>query len=115
MGRTTQVIGLNNYARLWIKSAIKVETYQMTEGMFNEPVGGRIFHLPPKGLNKALIAKEVVQVVPWSSGPMIFTHLQVTLVRKGGEQVVDMGFHYSWMVDPMLETEYDSETGRYYV
>lgn len=116
MSRSTQYIGLNAYAKMWVANAIRTEEYEMTTGMFDEPVKGRIFHLPPpKGPNKALIAKEVVQAKPWSSGPMIFTHLKVVLVKESGQEL-DCGFYYSWMVDPLVaDQEFEPNTGRYYV
>lgn len=119
MSRSTQHIGLNKYAGEWVHDAIRTEGYSMCKGMFDEEVIGTIYHMPvPEGPNKALIAKEVVQDAPWSSGPMIFTHLQVTLVKENGQEL-DMGCYFSWMFDPRLlrysgdGTEYDYETGRY--
>ena len=117
MSRTTQYIGLNTYALNLVNSekVISHKEYEMTKGMFNEPVMGGIWHLkPPEGPNKELILKEEVQMCPWSSGPMIFTHLKVTLVKNCGQEL-DMGYYCSWMVDPTVEGEYDIETGRMYV
>jgi hypothetical protein len=118
MSRTTQYIGLNIYALNYVRNAIRTETYDMTTGMFDEPVHGTIYHMPPpKGPNKALIAKEVVQATPWSSGMMIFTHLKLTLVKESDEEVDYGDVAFSWMVDPSLgyEQEYDLATGRFYV
>ncbi len=115
MGRSTQYIGLNRYAKSFIKNAIKVESCLVTEGMFGEPVGGNIYHMPPPdGPNKLWILKEVEQDAPWSSGPMIFTCLHSTLVKEDGEKI-DCGLLFRWMEDPTVTNEYDYETGRYYV
>src|ERR1700761_5780168 len=111
MSRSTQYIGINKFAEDYVTQASKVETYEMTTGMFDEPVLGSIYYMPPPpGPNKALIAKEVVQVEPWSSGPMIFTHLQLTLVKECGQEI-NMGIAFSWMLDPsMAGSEFDSDT-----
>ena len=117
MARQTQYIGLNKFAIELTRTALKVEEYKMTFGMFQEEVTGRIFHMtPPKGPNKALIYKEVVQATPWSSGPMIFTALQQTLVKECGQELVEKDLYCAWIIDPSLEgKEYDYETGRMYV
>lgn len=115
MGRSTQYIGLNDYAKKFVKGALRVESYEMTTGMFGEPVIGKIYHMPtPDGPNTGWIFKEVVQSVPWSSGPMIFTHLIGVLTKECGQEIKD-GPYFSWMVDPSITEEYDPETGRYYV
>jgi len=114
--RTTQYIGLNKFATDYLSKAISTEQYEMTEGMFGEPVTGTIYHMPPpKGPNKALVCKEVVQATPWSSGMMIFTHIEATLV-KGSGQELNHGTWFSWISDPSVsDMEYDVETGRMYV
>lgn len=115
MSRSTQYIGLNQYALNFVKGAKLVETFELTEGMFGEPVLGSVYHMPPPaGPNDEYILKEVVQDVPWSSGPMIFTHLEATLVKKSGQRI-KLGPYFSWMVDPSIKDEYDLETGRYYI
>lgn len=110
--RTTQHIGLTEDALKWLTHAIKTETYKMTTGMFGETVYGNIYHMPAStGPNRKLIAKEVVQHNLWSSGPMIFTHLEITLVKESGQKV-SMGYYYSWVTSPMLNDEYDQRTGK---
>lgn len=115
MSRSTQYIGLNDYATRYVKNAIRKEEYEMTTGMFNEPVMGTIYYMPPPaGPNKEYILKETVQVDPWSSGPMIFTHLKAVLIKNNGQEI-DMGELFSWMFDPSLKNEFDYSTGRYYI
>lgn len=115
MSRTTQYIGLNEYALAWVNNSLCEAEYEMTHGIGDEPVYGAIYHMPPPdGPNKALIAKEVVQHEVWSSGPMIFTHLEITLVKESGQEI-PMGYYFSWMTDPSLSCEYDFETGRVYI
>jgi len=113
--RETQYIGLNQYAQDYVKDAIKTETFEMTQGMFGEPVHGTIYHMPtPKGPNKEYRLVETVQAEPWSSGPIIFTCLKGILVKESGQEL-DTGEYFQWMLDPSIENEFDHETGRYYV
>jgi len=117
MSRTTQYIGLNSYATKWVERAIKEETYDMTTGMFDETIEGKIYYLYCKSPNMKSIFKEVVQTEPWSNGPMIFTCLQWTLVKESGQEI-DMGILFKWMGDPSLKydhIEVDYNTGRFYV
>lgn len=114
MSRSTQYIGLNDYAREYVASAIKDEVYEMTTGMFEESVYGHIYTLPANENGNVIEAREVVDIVPWSSGPMVFTYLQLTLVRPNGGRE-EFGHAYKWMLDPMLKGEYDAATGRWYV
>jgi hypothetical protein len=114
MSRSTQYIGLNKYALNYVKDAISVDTYKMTTGIASEPVYGKIYQMPvPKGPNTGFVLKEIVQDVPWSSGPMIFTCLEATLTKECGQKI-PMGKYFCWMIDPSVDLEYDIDTGRYY-
>lgn len=121
MSRTTQYVGLNKYAQDYVKNAVRVEEYPMTHGMFNEVVMGNIYHMePPKGPNKEYRLVEVVQIAPWSSGPVILTCLKSVLVKECGQVIEDdQGYEFfRWMMDPSLSEkhiEVDYETGRYYI
>lgn len=116
MSRETQYIGLTDDAKEFVKKAIREESYKMCEGMFGEEVYGSIYHLPPPpGPNKDLILKEEPQVTPWSSGPMIFTHLRSILVKECGQDIDDDTFYFDWVLDPSIKVEYDSKKGHYYV
>ena len=113
--RTTQYIGLTDAAAQWVKNATRSESVQITTGMFDEPVMGKKYWMPvPKGPNIEYTAEEVVQASPWSSGPMIMTHLKLTLVKESG-QVLDMGFAYSWAFAPGMVAEVDAGSGHYCV
>jgi len=116
MSRSTQYIGLNDYAKDYVKNATSIEYYDMTKGMFDEIIKGKIYHMPiPEGPNKDLILKEVVQDSPWSSGPMIFTCLEEILTKECG-QIISLGKYFQWMIDPSVkDREYAPATGRYYV
>ena len=116
--RTTQYIGLTSQAIKWVMLALSTEDYNMTSGMFDEKIIGKIYNMSvPKGPNSKLIAKEELQASPWSSGPMLFTHLHLILIKENGQEV-DMGLVFSWVLDPSLSgtgQEYDPISGHYYV
>jgi hypothetical protein len=74
--RTTQYIGLNALALEFVATLEKLDIKHFTTGMFEEEV--------PLGVWKdtdGTIYKEVVQIEPWSSGPMIFTCVEVYGVK----------------------------------
>lgn len=90
MARTTQYIGLSSRAWEFLNNhnyKILCE-YHMTEGMFDEPIKGGIYEctLQREGMYSCpdnrymedyiVTCIEVVQAMPWSSGPMIFTCLK---------------------------------------
>jgi len=100
MSRTTQYIGLSPSAEEFLKKHkyTKLCNYQMTEGMFNEPITGGIYEctLQREGMyscpdNRYMedykeTYAEVVQATPWSGGMMIFTCLQeIQTGRRIGE------------------------------
>lgn len=119
--RMTQMIGLNKYAMDLVKDAYQIEKVErMTLGMFDEDIPGRVYYVKPsKGedVNEYYKYTEVKQCSPWSSGPMIFTHLKWEIKKKSG-QMLDMGFVCSWICDPGIVSthgEVDVDTGRFYV
>lgn len=101
MSRSTQYIGLNKAAVKFLEEFGElVETYHMTEGMFEEPVRGGIYRLC-----SGRVAREVEQVCPWSSGPMIFTCLEIDGVMR-----------FRWKEDESQRGwEYDRSKGLYWV
>jgi hypothetical protein len=116
VSRSTQYIGLNKYAKDWLEQQGIIEEFPryLCDGMFNEEIYGKVYHVtPPEGPNVMYVCAEVVQDIPWSSGPMIFTYLKVDLVKM--EQKVPMGDWFQWMVDPGVTNEVDYERGRYFV
>ena len=123
--RTTQYIGLNDYAEAYLRehaTLLQDEAPTIGIGMFEEPITGRVWKevIREEQPDRYLLYEEVVQDSPWSSGPMIFTHLKVTLKQGSLAGVpladIDSGFYFSWMVDPSLKgQEYDPKTGRYWV
>lgn len=83
MSRSTQFIGLNQKAVDFIIFNKDLTEYKefdnYTEGMFDEKIPLGVWKF------KDCYYKEIVQCVPWSSGPMIFTYLEKTedLNKKG--------------------------------
>ena len=116
--RTTQYIGLTDDAKKWVEKAINKKEIKIGTGMFEEDICGLQYDMPvPEGPNTRCIAKEVIQIMPWSSGPMIFTHLHILLVKEC-KQKISMGRAFSWVLDPSLTEkglEYDSVSGHYYL
>ena len=127
--RCTWLIGLNKYAKdcLDKHEIIEIKPMRLCGGICDEDVIGHEYHLKPKyknypSANEKIIAKEKVFDSPWCSGPMIFTYLEVWLVKKNPQEdddkEVKWGDFFQWILDPSLEDEhieYDTETGRYYV
>lgn len=119
--RTTQEIGLNNYARNFVRDAIKSESYKMTTGMFGEDVYGFVYEIKNKNGNID-IYREVVQDTPWSSGVMIFTCLKLEKTIRKNMPDIDWTkddsygtMCFQWMLNPSITDEFDYETGGYWV
>lgn len=100
MGRSTQYIGLTNKAKRFVKNFTQ-EHYHLTDGMFGEEVFGSLYFDSETNIKY----QEEVQFKPWSSGPMIFTHLR--------DQYGNIMF--SWVEDENIDGEFDRETGKMYV
>lgn len=108
--RTTQFIGLNALAREYTRNHLFLcQNYKTLEGLDNYTYGmfNEIIPLSVWEHIDGSIYKEVVQVEPWSSGPMIFT----CLMDEDGNTL------FQWILDPELRgrSEVDYEHGRYYV
>jgi hypothetical protein len=110
--RSTQFVGLTKVAEDFVKDLEQLESDHSTSGMFEEEIPLRKWVLHPKikswGREGECI-REVVQTVPWSSGPMIFTCLEVD---HGNGAKIEF---FEWINDPTCEAEYDPEGGRMWV
>ena len=107
--RQTQFIGLTKDAQDYLKDAIELPTEYYVYGMFEEKI--------PLGIWKkdGYELLEQVQFIPWSGGPMIFTHLKAMFI-KPYDMNVDCGHFFSWVINPkMKEKEFDMHTGHMYV
>lgn len=113
MTRTTQYIGLTDRAKQWLEEigAVPVKDSQnKTFGMFEEDVPLGEWTNPR---DSRMSIKEVLQASPWSSGPMLFTCLEIRHFHchpDGSPYQV-----YTWFIDPMISysQEYDPSTGGY--
>ena len=107
--RTTQYIGLTQTAKNFVeKFGIRKDTKNATTGMFDEEIPLGEWDAKDEFRNMASF-KEIEQLAPWSSGPMIFTCLEITY--KNGQK----GTAFEWHCDPSIMNEYDSASGGYYV
>ena len=115
MSRSTQFIGLTQEAEDFVKGLKSLPSDNKTFGMFGEDIPLRRWELHPKlkGMNTSeeyiQCIREIQQEAPWSSGPMIFTCLEVDLSN---------GFIYKifeWVHNPLVENEYDKEKGQFWI
>jgi len=84
MSRSTQFIGLNHSAELFLENFSTLPSQSEAEGMF--------FELIPLGCwrdKNGFIYCEVVQEEIWASGPMIFTCLEKETGKKFCEWTED--------------------------
>ena len=134
MSRSTQFIGLTDAAMHYVRNLKPLPSDLSTHGMFDEEIPLRRWVMPDnrttgkgemerRGDDGQLqpCIREVVQAVPWSSGPMIFTCLAFdygnTLdTEKGDFQPSFTDTAFEWINDPTLgDVECDQITGRKWV
>lgn len=110
MSRTTQFVGLTSMAREFVKDATILPSDRFTLGMFQEMIPlGRWSLVGPFKCRENACIREVVQASPWSSGPMIFTCLEVDYGNGGISRMLQ------WIEDPNVTGEYDQVSGRFWV
>ena|SRR3990167_5530619 len=116
MSRSTQFIGLTADAKDYIRDFKPLPSDRNAIGMFGEeiPLGkweeNRIRTRYPHQTNA--IIREVVQTSPWSSGPMIFTCLEIFL-----NDIPD-DYHcqcFNWVYNPGLNSEFNYTLGHFNV
>lgn len=118
MSRSTQYIGLTKKAQEFVSNLKPIQENNFTTGMFDEEIPLGSWEHPEKG-----IVREVVQMEPWSSGPMIFTCLAWDFGNKveiieGKEQFVrdDSVTMFEWVNNPEVkDMEVDYEKGECWV
>ena len=122
MSRSTHYIGLTYDARSYIErlrnsgSIISESEVFLCEGMSGESIYGKKWTVyPPPGPNVAEELLETVQTIVWSSGPMVFTCLQATLVKENGQLLTSDEPYFRWVLNPEIEYEVDREKGHYFV
>lgn len=111
MSRTTQFIGLTNDASQYVANLRQLESDTHTTGMFDEEIPLRKWDAPEEFQHpdRDACVREVVQAEPWSSGPMIFTCLELDF-GNGGK-----GEFLQWIEDPNVRGEVDQERGRFWI
>lgn len=111
--RTTQFIGYPGYAKELVRDLTPVDPDSFAIGMFDEKLPLKkweprnIKHDHP--LHTARAVNEVVQTVPWSSGPMIFTCLEIEWQNGYKSRCCE------WVANPMIRDEVNYELGHYWV
>lgn len=115
MSRETQFIGLTRLAEEFVKDLEALPSDTSTSGMFGEKIPLSCWKLPDtekfKHANEreGSCIREKVQATPWSSGPMIFTCLEIDF---GNDAKVDV---LQWIDDPRVKGEVDKGQGRFWV
>ena len=125
--RTTQYIGLTKRAQDFVADLQPIAgSKNNTLGMFQEevPLGEWVGELPDfvlhtcgikecktfTGVKLPVKVKEIEQASPWSSGPMIFTCLEVEIVGGQKEKA------FEWVEDRSIKgREFDYDKGIYWV
>lgn len=139
MSRSTQFIGLTKAAQDYIDSFNLKDNLRYLEqknndkdlfwekrstfGMFEEDIPLRTWRRFSPKSNKDILIREIVQATPWSSGPMIFTCLEIDWGNgehwdSPGDEKFDgtsPSQCFQWVDDPTVENEYDLETGHMWV
>jgi hypothetical protein len=104
MSRTTQFIGLTKRAEQFIAKLAVMAPDSYITGMFDEEIPLRKWQVDGYYFRMGII-REVVQMAPWSSGPMIFTCLEWE--SQSGDK-----FRFDqWIEDPTCQGEYDVGEG----
>lgn len=119
--RSDQVIGLTARAKVYIENLrksdrfIREEKIEIGNFAFDEQkvVGVKIYLKSQYSANKEEYFEEIIQMEPWSSGPMYFTCLKHVIVKEMNSQVLELGKCYEWTKDPMIEGEFDYSLGAY--
>jgi len=101
---------MTNAAKKWLKdhNATAVESDSSTFGMFDETIPLGKWDVMIKG--EKVTCREILQANPWSSGPMLFTCLELESENGFKAQIK------KWDEDPdLLEQQFDYESGRFWV
>ena len=114
MSRETQFVGLTQAAQDFVADLQALPSASSTTGMFDEEIPLRQWEMHPSFRidllpDREMCVREVVQEVPWSSGPMIFTRLELDWGNGATSSV------FEWIHDPTVEGEVDYGLGRCWV
>ena len=114
--RKTQFIGLTQAAQDFVAKCREIVSTRTVFGTLLEELPLREWLATPEehGIESwkcitELRIREVQQCVYWSSGPMIFTRLELDFGNGGTIPA------YEWVHDPHVKDEFDCESGRLWV
>jgi len=113
MSRSTQFVGLTTSGTMFTMGLERLPSDKHTTGMFEEELPLGKWKAPEGRWNKAKYVREVVQEVPWSSGPMIFTHLEIEYHQESGQTFTAPCFE--WIHDPTVVAEFDYDSGVFWI
>lgn len=100
--RETQFIGLTISAEKFVEGLERLFSDREVEGMFEEKIPLKRWKMHPifsRDDRPSACIREIEQCCPWSSGPMIFTCLEIDW-GNGAQSLC-----YQWVEDPMLSKE----------
>ena len=115
MSRSTQFIGLTANAQMYVQDLEEIDSITHSHGIAGEELPLRQWKAPKEvtHVDYPTFITEIVQEVPWSSGPMIFTCLRLdTMFSEGADPgEFDVRFH-EWNHDPAIrDQQFDHEKG----
>jgi hypothetical protein len=103
MSRDTQFIGLTRAAEDFVKDLKELPSDSHAIGMFDEEIPLRRWEMHPvfeRWDRPSACIREIVQCQPWSSGPMIFTCLDLDWGNGASSGC------FEWVSDPTLSVEF---------
>ena len=110
MARATQYVGLTQRAERFVASKTLLPSTRTVEGTCGEEIKLREWQAVGEVFPKDAVIREVAQALPWSSGAMIFTCLEVEY--SGGKKVQFL----QWIADPLAkDQQFDRDIGTYWV
>jgi len=111
--RTTQYIGLTKAAETFVNGLKELPSDSNTKGMFDESIPLRKWEIhqmfTASVQRERACIREKLQDSPWSSGPMLFTCLEVDY-GNGAKSAA-----FEWVHDPDVNSEYNQEDGTFWV
>jgi hypothetical protein len=115
MSRSTQFIGLTARGAAFVDGLESALSDKHTAGMFDETIPLRRWMAPEGLIRKVIFVQEVVQEVremPWSSGSMIFTCLEI---EYHGDDQMFTAPCFEWVHDSVVLGEFDYDSGVFWI
>lgn len=118
--RTTQYIGLTKAASDFVQDLKALKSDRKTSGIAGEDIELQRWECHPmfkhavardrRDRKQLSCVREKVQMTPWSSGPMIFTCLEVDYGNGATTEI------FQWIMDPTVkDEEFNTERGAMWV